>query len=461
MKYEFILPRSFQPADYLPLRLATRADDARWLVSTIVRKTANRDTDPWGCVRLHNDVLRRVLEKNTIAMIVKALEAGGAIETAPYFVGVKAKGYRLASRFLGDRCVHVHATDVRLIERLDAERKRTQADARSRWLPIHYDLDDQQQAVSVTTDADDILLGLPDHTRLCQDVLLQNIRRRQLPFSVSTTGRVFNAITGLKRELRSVLRLAGEPMGSVDIRCAQPTLLAMMMTAEFPPNGPKWRETYKHTLPVLPAPALSLLPCSDASWFSKLASDGSLYEMLMADTGLGRDVVKLALLRDVLAKRGRYPSVVESAFREAFPNVLRIIRTVNRHDHGELIRLLQRAESWLVVETVAPRLLKQIPAVTLHDAIFARTDGVEVVEETFRDVFEEIGFQFSLKLEGDFLHGMAQTLPQAMKRGDVKAERNGKGQKYCIAACNTQLDAAAVNRWRQLSEIPAKERSDD
>ena len=36
--YEFVLPRSFHPTDYLPLRLATRADDARWLISAIVRQ---------------------------------------------------------------------------------------------------------------------------------------------------------------------------------------------------------------------------------------------------------------------------------------------------------------------------------------------------------------------------------------------------------------------------------------
>jgi len=34
----FTLPQSFQPAEYLPLRLLTRADDARWLVSSIVKK---------------------------------------------------------------------------------------------------------------------------------------------------------------------------------------------------------------------------------------------------------------------------------------------------------------------------------------------------------------------------------------------------------------------------------------
>ena len=411
-RYEFTLPRSFIPADYLPLRLATRADDARWLMSTIVRKTAHKAVDPWGCVRLHTDVMRRVMGPNTIAAIVKALEVGGAIETAPYYAGVKAKGYRLAKRFLGDRCARVPATDPRLIDRIEAERLRQQqGEQRNRWKPIHFMLDDEQRHVTVTADANEILDGLPEHTRLCQDVLLANIRRRQYPMSVSTTGRVFNSITGIKRELRPTLRLDGARLGSVDIRCAQPALLAMMLRTNSPPSGLKPRETYKQTPPVVPAllpvpcpallpvPCLALLPASDVSAFAALASDGLLYESLMADTGLDRDILKLAVLRDVLAKRGRYPSVVENAFRNAFPTVYRIIRAVNRDDHGTLIRLLQRAESWLVIEQVAPRLLGQMPIMTLHDAIFSRRRDVREVEAGFREVFGELGFEMGLKVE--------------------------------------------------------------
>ena len=32
-RYEFTLPRSFVPTDYLPRRLLMRTDDANWLVS--------------------------------------------------------------------------------------------------------------------------------------------------------------------------------------------------------------------------------------------------------------------------------------------------------------------------------------------------------------------------------------------------------------------------------------------
>ena len=58
-RHEFTLPKSFQAVDCLPLRLATRADDANWLVSHIgegqhmnmLLATAREYSNPFGwCV---------------------------------------------------------------------------------------------------------------------------------------------------------------------------------------------------------------------------------------------------------------------------------------------------------------------------------------------------------------------------------------------------------------------------
>jgi hypothetical protein len=358
--YTFTLPRGFDVSEFLPARLLTRADDARWLVSTILIKMANRDTDIWGLVRLDSQVLRRVMYKHDAADIVRALERGSAIETAAYCVRGKCKGYRLAQRYLGDRCVRVPVTDPRLLERIERERQRLGAEEReARFMPIHYALQDEQRNLRITDDADAIIAGLPTHngrglpvnTRLCQDVLVGNIRRREFPFSVGSTRRVFNAITGLKRELRHTLRIGGEPLGSIDIRCAQLGLLGMILTQNIPPSRPKPRATYKHGAPRVPASFPCLLPpvapalaplaralaSPDVADFCALASSGTFYERLVMLSGLERDAVKLAFLRDVLAKRGCYPSVVEQAFRVAFPCVYGFIRWVNRRDHAELI----------------------------------------------------------------------------------------------------------------------------
>ena len=175
------------------------------------------------------------------------------------------------------------------------------------------------------------------------------------------------------------------------------------MTRETPASGLEGGATYKHIPTALPLPASALsLPSlcpSSTSDFSSLVFAGQLYELLMRATGLGRDQVKLAFLRDVLAKKGRYPSRVEQAFREMCPAVYRYIRLVNREDHAELIRRLQRLESWLVVETVAPLLIGRVPCLTLHDAIFSSLPSLPEVEAAFNRTFDEIGCRLKLKRE--------------------------------------------------------------
>ncbi len=55
---------------------------------------------------------------------------------------------------------------------------------------------------------------------------------------------------------------------------------------------------------------------------------------------------------------------------------------------------------------------------------------------------------------------MAQTLPQAMKNGDVKAERNGKTSRYVFSKLENRLSASEVDRWRKVAEIPSKQRAE-
>ena len=141
-----------------------------------------------GYVRLDSQIIRRVVNKDTAPEIVRALD-GRAIETAPHYVGVKCRGYRLANRYGGDRAVRRPVTDPRLMERIQRERDRMDAqEQQARWMPIHGRLNEEQQRLTIGPDADLFVAGLPDDTRLCQDVLVQNIRRREYSFSVDPPG---------------------------------------------------------------------------------------------------------------------------------------------------------------------------------------------------------------------------------------------------------------------------------
>ena len=117
--------------------------------------------------------------------------------------------------------------------------------------------------------------------------------------------------------------------------------------------------------------------------------------------GAGRGSGFLSRVRphDLFEGIGGYPSTVEQAFREAFPSVYAFIRAVNRHEHGELVRRLQRLESWLVVERVAPRLTGRVPCLTLHDAIYSTQGSLAAVENAFAEVFDAIGCRLTLKRE--------------------------------------------------------------
>jgi hypothetical protein len=119
----------------------------------------------------------------------------------------------------------------------------------------------------------------------------------------------------------------------------------------------------------------------------------------MDKTGLSRAEVKVGVLRDVLGKHGRYPSLVEQAFRQSFPGVYRFVRWFNRDDHGALLKELQRVESDLVIRHVGDRLWRAGcgPCVSLHDSVFCRRDGLQTVESAFQRQLASMGFSLRLK----------------------------------------------------------------
>ncbi len=125
-------------------------------------------------------------------------------------------------------------------------------------------------------------------------------------------------------------------------------------------------------------------------------------------TGISRDEVKRRFLADVIAKRkanscgAEYPSDAEVRFRELFPTVYGFIRRINADgwEHANLIRLLQRAESEFVIETVAADLVARHPDVffiTLHDAIFTTAEHLPKVERAFLRGFAATDFRMSYK----------------------------------------------------------------
>lgn len=416
---QLLIPDGFDAEAFVkPLE----ADAARWFVATIFRKLLTNDVDAEGYAELSSVILQRVMG-DRYAKMIQRLRDGGVVERSLYCVGERCFGYRLTDSYLAQRPRLVRVTHPTIRNKIARERWRHEAEQAGRRKPIHAALDNAQRGLSILPVARDFLDSLPPKSRLCQRVHVDRLERGELPFSVSSTGRVFNALAGLQRELRRYVRLCGEPIGCVDIRNSQPALLGeALATRQNPHNGPKGASTYSR--PGEPAPPRTCLPPLPLSLspvvpsgvfclpsdglvqdilglggFVELVRSGLLYDRLAEWAEVSRPVAKRRFLVDVLAKLGDYPSEVEKAFAERFPGVREAIRQINRESHCEAVRFLQRVESWLVVETVSPFLVGRVPIVTLHDAVYARVRDMGMVEDSFNEALERIGWSLTLKQE--------------------------------------------------------------
>jgi len=396
----FILPESFDPLELLPRALHGFADDARYVVSSILRKTARGQADEQGYVPLRAEYLRNVISKRKCSEIVKSLVAAEAIRRMPYQVGVRSFAYRLADRYQADQHIRLPIECKRMLRKLEAHAAMCKAEADQRMKPVHVTLARLQHGLEIDSmESAAILTTLTAESNPfdVQGVMIQDILEQRYRLSVGQYGRVANSITSMKREIRTALRCAGMPLAGVDISCAQPCLLSLFI-----------RSCQRNVPSYITTPLLPLLPCPSLEVFSAACLTGELFGILgmrLLDAGVGwsRDQVKKRFLADVLAKRGDYPSIIEDIFRAEWPGVWRFIRTVNKDDHATLIRILQQLEAWLVIEQVCDRFVRRWPGefvITIHDAAYCRPEMLGALTESFEDVFDALDFRPQLKVEG-------------------------------------------------------------
>ncbi len=230
--YQFVLPESFEPREFLSAKLHRRADDARYLASTILWKTAIGRVDDRGRVVLNAKSLNNIMAKDYTAKVIGSLCEAGVIHRDHYIRGEKSYSYWLGDRFRFDQHIRRNATDGRLIGRLQKFQESWKEKQRSRMREVHFHLERQQQRLKIDVDyAKSILATFPRDKNLfdTQGLLVSNLAKHRMHFSVGQYGRVANAITNLSRDLRPALRHKGKPLHSVDIRSCQPALLGHLV----------------------------------------------------------------------------------------------------------------------------------------------------------------------------------------------------------------------------------------
>ena len=247
-------------------------------------------------------------------------------------------------------------------------------------------------------------------------------------FSQDSFGlRLHHPIAAMPKEYRNRLRFKGRPdeqLAVLDIRNSQPYFSSVCMN--------------KHLiLTYLPAFA-PMLPhvekyerTGDFHQYRELCIKGCLYEHIMKGMGLTpkdekeqdkiRGKIKELLFSSVLFSRLSVfgeKKRFRDYFRKDFPSVHAMFQTIKRLDETilpelkEIIRptgvkfkypgsnnayklvscLMQRAESSIMYQVIAPRLIDAgIKFVTVHDSFIMLSENVELAQAIIKASFEDIG----------------------------------------------------------------------
>lgn len=314
--------------------------------------------------------LRQALGSHT-NQILALLKSLGVIETNNhYVVGQHSKGYRL--------CEPYRSTQFRQIKPCELPRLPR---AVARWCNHRIETDGSPQNQHLLNTLKRVTLDesayefTEQHTFASPgefDYYMRSaefVRLGQWFFTYDKrTGRVFNNVTSLPKELRPYLRLDGKSLVELDVVNCQPFLLLDLYSDE-----------------------------PERERFAEIVCGGKFYESLDNKLAVpfgesGRQELKKAVFSQILFDKIRPTSTkLYLAFRQLFPSLDVKIIEMKAGNHNRLALHLQKLEAELIIGGVVRQiaLVAKFPVLTIHDSILTLPEHQAEVRELLETVFFE------------------------------------------------------------------------
>jgi hypothetical protein len=261
-----------------------------------------------------------------------------------------------------------------------------------------------------------------------QRLLVTRIAEHDYYYIVDNTGkRLHTNLTNLSKELRNFITYDGEQLVSVDIRNSQPYMSLALFDRRFWEPNPKadyptlWRlnkEMYKgkdredrhlHYIIMFVDSSTTLIRRDfQTEMFFRKVIQGEIYEHLQevferAGYHLGNTpdekrskVKKIALTSffdDDRKVYNREPGSYVQIFRRHFPFIARVFEYVKEDDYRALAVLLQRIESFLLLDKICHRISQErpdMPLFTIHDNIVTTAGNEGYVQSVMREELARI-----------------------------------------------------------------------
>jgi hypothetical protein len=265
----------------------------------------------------------------------------------------------------------------------------------------------------------EVLSALPVVNRVAAENQAEHWIAKQYFITVADTRRIYSSAANMKRELRRILKVAGEAVAEIDVSCCQPYLLSYFLK--------------------------DVIPHAEFQIYRQLTESGSLYGEISHDIGRQRDSVKLATVQWLCGSwfeespfgattsgnvftedeelelavleelhgwfKRRFPSVCEYLRSEKTNrDYYKIFNTITRkqkgkttHPYAIIAHRLQRLEAEIVIEHCCAALFVQdpnFPILTAHDALIVPVSKVEQALAQMKNSFMEVGLCPKITVKG-------------------------------------------------------------
>jgi hypothetical protein len=206
---------------------------------------------------------------------------------------------------------------------------------------------------------------------------LTNLKRDWYLVRSAKCGRVFTAVNGLRKTLRSYLTINGDPdLSIVDVSACQPYLLLKLIREHCS------RDAYEE-------------------WYDLVFVHDLYMQVGFEFPGSpSRDKCKEIFLRILFcSNHSRFPK--RAIFQDLLPEVSEMLRKLKKGNHAALAIALQQLESAVMIGRVCRTLeLAQIPSFTIHDGLLVQSEQARSVQEMMADAFKAaVGEEPHLKTE--------------------------------------------------------------
>ncbi|CAG7581243.1 MAG: putative DNA polymerase I [uncultured marine phage] len=299
------------------------------------------------------------------------LEHGFIKLVSDYYVGKKAKTYRINEKLLVD-CSRYLNTDRVLLKKYRKNVLALNVDKTNyNWIEEDIRKKIVNDLFYVDVDikkAQSILDTLEKETLDKNEYSVECVKDKHIFFHFDKYGRCHTNFTVLKSEIRKeCLSIDGEEIEEIDIRNSQPLFLAILI------------EKYNDTL--------NCVDPGEYEFFKDLVINGGFYSYYMDDTGIKNK-------KD--AKKGVYKVLFgrnldddeNYNFKNLFPTVYDFILIYKEHfgDYKALAYELQRSESNFLFNSIIREIMEYNPEIklfTVHDSISYSKRYSEEVNQIF------------------------------------------------------------------------------